>query len=328
MPSARHFATALIALAGAALAPASAAESIQLSNGDVLTVDIVDVGEDFVTFTHAVFGTVTVPRATVTFLSRPAAEAARAAQLETAVPPPAPPAADAPAAAPPPAAEIPAPPPREWKFRFTLAGSGTAGNTQDISVTTRLTALREVPTMRTFLEGTYFFGSSGGDKSDNKFSIAGRNDFLFPEKRYFFFVDSRFDYDEFNSWLYRLTGHVGVGYKLLVDEPFTLSALGGIGFNKEWKSVNDDIQLEGLLGAEGKWTIAPDNAIVFSSIWYPQLTDWPEYRWVNTAGWNWKFSNDSPLSLTAGIRHEYDSDVDPGQDHNDFRFFAGVDYEF
>lgn len=348
MSRARATLSTRIRLLGAALAPfvlvaaGQAAETIQLANGDVLSVDIVDVGTDHVTFTHAVFGTVTVPRSSVTFLTPPAADAARAAQMDVADAAAAAAASEATTGAPaegtaaapaggaaPPAPPIgPVIPPKEWKFRFTLAGSGSAGNTEDISFTTRLTALREVPTARTAAEATYFFGSSRGDKSDNKFNAAIRHDFLFPEKRYFFFVDGRFDYDEFNSWLYRLTGHGGIGYKLILPPPLALNVLAGIGAIKEWKSMNEDVRAEGQFGFEGKWDISELQSIVFSTMYYPDFSTMPEFRWVNSAGWNCKLAADSPLALTAGIQHEYQSQVDPGQDKNDYRFFAGVDWEF
>jgi hypothetical protein len=34
------------------------------------------------------------------------------------------------------------------------------------------------------------------------------------------------------------------------------------------------------------------------------------------------------LSVTAGVTHEYQSKIDPDKDHNDLRFFTGVQFDF
>ena len=34
------------------------------------------------------------------------------------------------------------------------------------------------------------------------------------------------------------------------------------------------------------------------------------------------------MTLTVGFLHEYESDVDPGVERNDFRLFGGLTFEF
>ena len=34
------------------------------------------------------------------------------------------------------------------------------------------------------------------------------------------------------------------------------------------------------------------------------------------------------MSLTAGMQHEHQTRVDPGREKDDFRLFAGVQYDF
>lgn len=222
------------------------------------------------------------------------------------------------------------PPAREggWNYRFTLAGTGSSGNTQAISFTTRLSAIRETEWLSTLIDGAYQFGSQDGDKSDNRATAGIRNDWLFPGKRHFYFADGRYDYDEFQSWLHRVSGHLGVGYRLVEGPPLVMSGRVGLGALKEWKSENEGLRPEALVGVEGVWDVGIDQAIRFSSTYFPDLADATTFRWVNSAGWTWRIAKDSALSLSAGIEHEYQSKVDPGQDRNDIRVFAGVDLEF
>ena len=34
------------------------------------------------------------------------------------------------------------------------------------------------------------------------------------------------------------------------------------------------------------------------------------------------------MSLTLGLEHEYQSQIDPGRDHNDLRLIAGLQFDF
>ncbi|MFO0873509.1 MAG: DUF481 domain-containing protein [Phycisphaerales bacterium] len=343
---ARRVALAPGLLVGVALliARPADAEQIKLANGDILTVQLVEVTTDHVTFVHPTFGSVTVPRNAVEILppaavpsttpsagaAPPASAAAPAGEAAAPAAPAAPAAEGAAAAAGPVIPPPPPPPPKDWKFKFTFAGSGSAGNSENVGIVTKFTATRAVERAKDAFDAGYWFNSQNGESSENKFTIGGRHEWLFPGQRYFFFGDARFDYDDFNSWLYRLTGHVGAGYRLIEPPKLALNGLVGIGFIKEWKGINDDWRPEALAGIDGKIDIAKNHAIVFKSYFYPSLSDSNSftYRWVNGIAWSWKIDRDNGLALTAGIDDEYQSDVAPDRDHNDLRVYAGIDWEF
>lgn len=342
----RSFAVPLAAL-GCVAGPAMA-EQLRLANGDVITVTIVERTAELVTFVHPVLGTVTVPASTVEILPPPPAAPSAAASPQ---PPPADQASSTPAAAAPapaaaepapapaadaaaePAADVPVPaePPKSpWKFKFVLALSGASGNTENFNFSTLFTGEKKTETNEFMFDAAFFFATTNGDENDNKFTVGVQNNFLIPDARHFYFVDARFDYDNFNSWLYRLTGHGGIGYRFVLPEPLALNGLLGIGFNKEWKGINDNIELEGLLGVEGKWNIAKDHSLVFASKYYPILSDFDPYRWrwVNNLAWTWKIDQNNGLALTAGLTDEYQSEVAADREHNDLRVFAGVEWQF
>jgi len=328
----------LIAMPTAAMPSESIGEAvdiIRLSTGESLVVQVLAVEEDLVTFNHPSLGTMTVPRSVVTEIVRgvprevAVAPATPAVQPE-APPPPAPPAPTAAEAEPTvDAVADDAADPKRWKFKLTFAGGGAAGNTENVNFLLRFRGNRETEETRASFETSYFYGSTDGQKSDNRFGAAVRNDWLMPDSRWFVFARGRYDYDEFQSWLHRVQGFAGVGYELIQPPKFELNVLAGIGVIKEWKSQNDDVRMEGLFGLEGAYDIAENHRFVFATTIYPDLTeDIGEFRWVNSAGWTWRFNTKSPMALSAGLEHEYQSTVDPGRDRNDIRVFAGVDWDF
>lgn len=302
---------------------AASADEIKLSTGETLSGQVLSVTDETVKFQHPILGEMTLPRAMVTILppppepGSPAAKAAAAAELaeakervkrEEEAGPPA--------------------PVKEWKFKLTLAAAMTSGNTETGSGTFLFNATRETKETKLALDTGYFFAQNDGDRSENRFTAGGRNDWLNPGEKWFWFVDGRYDWDEFQTWDSRLNAHIGAGWKLFEPPKFKLNTIGGFGFVKEFGSPNDDVRPEALLGVEGQYDFAEKNALTFASTYYPDLADVGEYRWTNNVGWSCLMDQSLNLSLTAGVQHEYQSQVSAGREHNDFRLFAGVAAEF
>lgn len=304
------------------------AEVIRLSTGEVLTVEVLESNDEIIRVRHAVLGELTLPRDSVSIV----------AVLEDApaeAPPADAPPADADAAPAPPqpadaveAPVAPAPPPKEWKFKLTFAGGASTGNSENINVVSIFTATRETEQLRTVFDAGYFYAESGDTRSENRFTAGARNDWLNPGSRWFYFGQARYDYDEFQSWDQRVAAHAGVGYKLVEPPDWRINLLAGLGAIKEFGSENDDVRPEGLLGVEGEWTISEKQSLKFDSTLFPDLSEIGEFRWVNNIAWSALIDEKTQLSLTAGLAHEYQSEVDPGRDKNDLRVFAGINLEF
>ncbi len=305
-----HSATALFA--GAWLtATVSATDVITLSSGETLKGTILDVNDDTVQFDHPVLGrielerqNVTLPRQMLDDLERAEDRLAMSVQSGEAVEP------------------------SPWQLRLVAAGSYSSGNTDNINANAIFTARRKTDTSRLTLDTAYYFGQDSGDRSENRFTAGVRHDWLLPESRWFIFADGRFDYDEFQSWEYRLTSHVGVGYELIEPEPLQLNLLAGIGAIKEFNSDNEDVRPEGMFGAEGVWAMSARQELRFSSLFYPDFDDFGEFRVVSSLDWSLLLDNDLDLSLTAGFRHEHQSKVSADRRHNDYRFFVGLQMDF
>jgi putative salt-induced outer membrane protein YdiY len=224
--------------------------------------------------------------------------------------------------------EAPPAPPKEWKFTFLFGGATTDGNTSNASITSTFTALRENEQNRTLFDMGYYYAKSDGEVSENHFTAGVRHDWLEPGKKLFYFGDARYDYDEFQSWDNRVQAHLGIGYRLVEPPKWKINLLAGAGALKEFGSDDDEVRPEGLLGLEGEWQIAEKNTLVFASTYFPDLNELGEYRWVSSAGWSYLLDEKNKLSLTAGVQYEYDSVVDPGDEHYDLRAFVGLQLDF
>lgn len=311
-------------LLSVSLMAAAGADEVRLVGGDTLIGVIVERTDEAVIFDHPLFGRMTIPREQVTSA---VTDAEREAALSA--PPAETGAVETTDAAPSAEAELPAPKPAPtWKSRFTLAASGSLGNTDTQSFTAGITSRRESETMNTLFDTAYYFGARDGDRNENKFTAGLRNDWLMPDSPWFIFAQGRYDYDQFQSWDHRVSGHAGLGYQWIDDENFKLAFRAGLGAIKEWGSDNDNLRPEGLLGTDLWWRISEKQTFEFGATAYPDLDDGGEFRTVTRAAWNALIDESLNLSLSAGLLHEYQSQVDSGKKRNDLKIFAGLSFDF
>ncbi len=325
-----YFAGALILFSALGTFRNAIADNIRLSTGEILSVTILETTDTTIRFHHPVLGEITLPRKAVEIVTNTEAAPAPAA---TANPAPSQTTATADTAATSVDQEIvsnptPPPPQREWKFKWTLATAATSGNSDTANLATKFTANRETLQTRTAFDAAYFVATSSAVRTDNKFTAGLQQEWLVPDSPWFYFVDGRYDFDEFQSWDQRASAHVGMGYELFNPPPFKLNALAGVGAIKEFGSANEDVRPEALLKLEGEWAIAEKQTLKFDSTMFPSLSELGEFRWVNNAAWSLLIDTENRVSLTAGLAHEYQSQVNPGRTRNDLRVFAGIDWEF
>lgn len=284
---------------------------IRLSTGEVIHVDVIEATDSTIKFKHPVLGEVTVDRASVEILNAEASE--RVAEMTR-----------------PPAEEVPPPeePKSPWKTRITAGGALTDGNSESASLNAGLLVTRETERMVTKFDAAYFYAESDGERSENRFTSGIQNDWLNPGSKWFYFARGRFDADEFQSWDTRVSGHGGVGYRLFEEDPFKLNLRAGAGATKEFGSDDEELRPELLFGFDGSWKVTDNSELVFDSTIYPDLDNTGEFRTLSNVGYSVLLDEATSLSLTAGLQHEYQSDVDPGREKSDIRLFAGLALEF
>jgi len=298
----------------------AAQDEVILKNGDRVTGVVVEKTDTRIALDHPTFGRLEIP----------VEEVLRLTVADEVVigepPPPAP--AEEPQTEPVPEVVPPPADTDEWKFHLDLSGTGSFGNTDTQAFRIAVTGLRENAKERTALDAAYYYGATSGLRSTNKVTAGVLQDWFVTDSRWSYFASGRYDYDQFQSWEHRLGAHGGVGYQIIDKETFDMIVRGGAGATKEWKSEDNALSPEALLGTNVTWQIDERQSFVFSTTLYPNLGDLGEFRWITDAKWAMLLADKSNLNLSAGLRNEYQSQVDPGIEHNDLYIFAGLTLDF
>jgi putative salt-induced outer membrane protein YdiY len=217
---------------------------------------------------------------------------------------------------------------RVWSFAVNAGGSASFGNTDEQDAFVIFTGDREVDDEKTSFRAAYYYGASDGDRTDNEFEAALRQDWYIDGSKWEYFAQAKYEYDEFQSWEHRLSGYVGVGYQFEKREDFELLGRIGVGGAQEFNSPDDEFRWEALLGAELRWDVTERTELTASTEIFPSLSDPGEFRTLSRAGLTTLLDEELNMSLTLGFEHEYQSENEDPIDKNDFRILAGLQFQF
>jgi putative salt-induced outer membrane protein YdiY len=213
-----------------------------------------------------------------------------------------------------------------WQASLDLSLDGSYGNTNEQSLRIGAKVGRQTPEILYNLDSTLYHKIADDAVADNKFTLGVIHAWFFPENPVFLFASGRYDYDEFKSWNHRLNTHAGPGYKLIEKDTVAWALLGGLGARKEWGSLNDNTELEGLAGSKFNWKITARQSLEIDFGYAPVLEDFQDYRTRTTV--NWRLAVGQHTSLLMGMLNEHQSVVDPGDERTDTRLYTGLNFGF
>lgn len=311
---------------------------LTLSTGEVLLGRLIQRTADLVILEHPILGRLEIPAGEVRTL-RPLHEEPAPLTEKKAAPVQTPPHVTPQAAetdVPPPAVTAPTTP--RWKSHFELGFSGTAGVTEDTNLRIALNTAFKQDTRSLTFDSSYFLKTSNGDRSDNKATAGALAQWDVPASRWSYFAQGRYDFDEFQSWEHRVTAGGGVGY-LLADvtglddagqpvDVLTLTGRVGLGGRKEFGSLNQDLQPEGIIGADLIWHISRKQHLSTQLTFFPNLDDSGEFRAVTKAQWWLKLDAVEGLSFKLGLDFEHQSQTDPDVSPNDVTVYVTLVLDF
>jgi hypothetical protein len=210
-----------------------------------------------------------------------------------------------------------------WLSEVELSLGGSAGNTRTFDLRSAMRSERTDGERRFRFDATYYYSESEGEQNQGRFSGGVRNDWGSEVSPRLYFLQARYDHDEFRAWTHRASAHGGIGHYFVRREGLELIGRAGLGASKEWDRT-EDVQPEGVLGFEADWRINDRQRLHAETTLFPDLDDLPEFRWVSSVAWRVQVSELRGISLSLGAETEYESDTGPGVRNYDVTYFVGV----
>ena len=307
----------------------SLADQIKLITGDVLHGEIVQSTVEQLVLAHPILGRLEIPRSAIE-------QVEDLAPTSTISPPST--TTDEPKTDEPPSPKPEASPKPRWDSKLELGFGATGGNSEDANVLLAFNSVLNRGYDKYTFDSRYSLRTSRGDRSENKLTAGLLAEWPVPPSRWSYFAQSRYDYDEFQSWETRITAGGGVGYHLIdindVDNKGTsidvldLYLKIGAGLRREFGSMNERIQPEGIFGGNLVWQVTEYQRFAAGSTIFPNLEESGEFRVVTNAEWVLSLNTLDGLSLKLGLAHEYQSLTDPGIVPNDISVYVAFVLDF
>ena len=276
------------------IAASATAETLELTNGDKISGEVIETTEEAVIIESPVLGRVEIPIDQIVVAEEKVDKGAFGTGLF-----------------------------RDWTRRIAVGASGASGNTENAAINGGIELSTEDDRRRWLFEAQYYWGSSNGTQDTNKAYVSLERDWKFEESSFYVFARTGYTFDTFRSFNHRVAGSLGLGYWWLEWERWRLGTRLGAGVSYQWNN-DSAFRPEAVVGVDSVWPIADGHTFEIHGDIFPDLADIGEFRTYTTADWNIALTEIFGLAL--GVIHEYTSDTPLKE--NDVTYRAALTYDF
>lgn len=217
---------------------------------------------------------------------------------------------------------------KDWDSKFEAGAALKTGNSEQSNIYLRFKTTTKNDKRQWDYDAAYYRDQTDGEISTNEFTTGLQHEWFLLNSPWSLFLQGRYDYDDFESWDYRVTSAFGAGYQWIKTDKWNVKLHAGGGAAKEFGSENDNVRPELLVGFNLSCKITDNQAFAAATTFFPDLSDIKQYRVLSTAQWVLSLSKEDKIDLKIGVENEYQSEVDDDVKNNDFRLFSALVFGF
>jgi putative salt-induced outer membrane protein YdiY len=214
-----------------------------------------------------------------------------------------------------------------WEGNVELGLSGTEGNSQTFNVRFGLTAKHKLDHLVKSVQITSIQKSADGETTANTALLDGKLEWPMPGSKWSYYIHSLTEYDEFKVFEVRQSADTGFGYEFIKNDVTTVLGRAGISASREFGGMDDEVKPELALGGEYKHKFNATHSISGKVDYFPNVTDFGDFRLNSQAAWEIALSSAWGLSLKLSVIDRYDS-TPQGARPNDLDYSTLVIWQF
>lgn len=191
--------------------------------------------------------------------------------------------------------------PDEKNLAISLGINGASGNSEAFSWLMGVDMTRKADVHTWVVDFDYARVETDGTRSQNFALLTADYDRQFEEgSPWSLFGQGSVLVDEFRDFDYRLAFNGGLGYKWIDTDDLLFQTRTGFGTSSEIGGADDEWKPELVLGFDLRKTLSEEQTCGVSVDWYPNVSDFGDYRLVTDAFWQIKIASpDFFLRLSA-----------------------------
>ena len=214
-----------------------------------------------------------------------------------------------------------------WVNSAELGINGSDGNSESFSFQTGARFKRKGPRNLFELRMTHNRTQANGTETQNNALLFADHEFLFADSPFSWFNKLGLEYDEFKAFDVRLNLNTGLGYRWIDTEALRFATRFGSGTSREFGGPDDRWVPEAVFGFDYDHQVNKRHKLIAKVDYFPEWSDFANYRVVADTGWEYLLSEDGNLSLKLGANDRYDSTPN-GRKPNDLNYTFLLLYKF
>jgi putative salt-induced outer membrane protein YdiY len=218
-------------------------------------------------------------------------------------------------------------PPPLWCGGLEFGLSGSDGNADVLKIRLGGNAKRQTEANIFSTDFVYGLSRQNNRTIENKALYNVRDEFLFRDSPWGWFVSGQIEYDEFRAFDFRVAAHTGSAYQLCKTDNLSIRTRLGAGFQREIGGPTNRWVPEGLAGGDLWWKLTDRQSFVASLDYYPDLGRPENYRVRTRAAYDILIDPELCMTLRLGVQDRYDSNPGPAK-RNDVDYFATLLFRF
>ncbi len=224
------------------------------------------------------------------------------------------------------------PPPVKWEGNLAIGATKTSGNSDTLSVTATLDAVRRSDIDRFTLNSGWFF-SEQEDPATGMDVITERRVFgalkydYFITKKWYLTANTRAEGSEAQNLELRFTAGAGVGHQFVERDDLKVSAEVGVGyFYEKFEDIPADSYLSGRVANNVDWTVTDGLSYMHLIEWFPGFEDSAD-QFVHYDG---KLQATLTESMFAQFQTiwDWDNTPSPGFGRIDVKYILSIGWKF
>lgn len=188
-----------------------------------------------------------------------------------------------------------------WSGKVEFGLNGTEGNSQTFNFHIGFKTKRKTECSIFTTSLDYNKKNSDSVNTANRLLTESRLERPHCSTPWTWYVHGLADYDEFQPWNVQLTGDTGIGYQIIENDSTDLTGRFGGGCSREIGGPNDDYVPELLFGMEFEHRRGDRHKFKVALEYFPDVTDFSEFRMVDKASWEILLDKELNLSLSFNV---------------------------
>ncbi len=214
-----------------------------------------------------------------------------------------------------------------WSGGVEIGLNGTDGNSELFKIRFGGNAKRETEETILSFDWLYNYAKANGEDTENRAIFDGRQEWLFPETPFSWFITEQLIFDEFKAYDARLALHTGLGYEWINTKTTKLKSRIGAGGSWEFGGPDNAFMPEAVLGLDFEHKISDRQKITSKIDIFPELDDLGEFRAQAKIDYEILIDPDWNLTFKIGALDLYDS-TPQGKRRNDVQYYLVLLWSF